>query len=81
MEVKKTIRTLERLSFFDYLGKHVDKASVSIHIGDKLDKGELRVGNIVPIEKDQLSIDEYNAVLLQFYDDVIKQRRCQALKL
>lgn len=58
---------------FDYLGNHVDKASVSIYVGDELAKGELRVGNIVPIEKNQLSVDEYNAVLLQFYDDVIKQ--------
>lgn len=58
--------------FFDYLGNHVDKASVSIYVGDELAKGELRVGNIVPIEKNQLSVDEYNAVLLQFYGDVIK---------
>lgn len=58
--------------FFDYIGTHVDKARVSIHVGNKIAKGELRVGNIVPMEKSELNVDEYNAVLLQFYDDVIK---------
>ena len=58
--------------FFDYIGTHVDKARVSIYVGDRIAKGELKVGNIVPIEKKELSVNEYNAVLLQFYDDVIK---------
>lgn len=58
--------------FFDYIGTHVDKARVSIYVGDRIAKGELKVGNIVPIDKNELSVNEYNAVLLQFYDDVIK---------
>lgn len=57
--------------FFEYHGSIVDKANVSIYVGDRLIKGELSVGNIVPIEKSQLSVDEYNAVLMRFYEDVI----------
>lgn len=57
---------------FDYIGAHVNKAIVSIYVGDEIVKGELMVGNIVPVEKNELSIDEYNAVLLKFYNDVIK---------
>lgn len=57
---------------FKYNGEHVEKATVSIFVGDGIDTGELMVGNIVPTEKNQLSIDEYNAVLLKFYNDVIK---------
>ena len=57
--------------FIDYLGKAVDKARVSIFTGDRIETGELKVGNIVPLEKNQLSVEEYNAVLMQFYYDVI----------
>lgn len=57
--------------FFDYTGELVDKARVSIFIGDNIENGELKVGNIVPLEKNQLTINEYNDVLLQFYNDVI----------
>lgn len=58
--------------FFDYKGEKVDKARVSIYLGNKIIEGELNVGNIIPLEKNELSIDEYNAVLLKFYNDVIK---------
>lgn len=58
--------------FFEYTGKLVDKARVSIYIGDYMAKDELMVGNIIPVDKNELSIDEYNAILLMFYDDVIK---------
>ncbi len=58
--------------FFDYIGEIVDKARVSIYVGERIAKGELKVGNIIPLEKNKLSVDEYNAVLLKFYDDVIK---------
>lgn len=68
---KKTKRWKDYL-FFEYKGELVDKTRVSIYVGEEITKGELRVGNIVPVEKDKLSIDEYNAVLLKFYDDVIK---------
>ena len=57
--------------FFDYTGKKVDKARVSIYLGDRIDTGTVNVGNIVPMEKNQLSIEEYNAVLMLFYNDVI----------
>ncbi len=71
----KSVKQSERWQdylFFDYIGTHVNKARVSIYIGDRMAKGELRVGNVVPMEKNELSIEEYNAVILQFYDDVIK---------
>ncbi|MFR3569007.1 MAG: hypothetical protein ACLTUR_13470 [Paraclostridium sordellii] len=58
--------------FFDYKGDEVDKACVSIYVGNDISKGELYVGNIIPMEKSELSIDEYNAILLKFYNDVIK---------
>ena len=58
--------------YFDYLGKSVDNARVCITAGKDITRGELKVSNIVPLEKNQLSIDEYNAVLQKFYEDVIK---------
>lgn len=58
--------------FFDYEGEMVDKARVCIHLGDDIEKGEIKVVNIVPISKDELTVDEYNSVLLQFYNDIIK---------
>lgn len=63
--------------FIDYVGKSVDKGRVSIYLGNPLvpnneiSKGEIRVGNIVPLEKNELTVDEYNAILMKFYDDVI----------
>lgn len=57
---------------FDYIGKVVDKARVFIYIKDILTDEEIRVVNIVPLQKSQLSVEEYNAVLLRFYDDIIK---------
>lgn len=68
---KKSERWKDYL-FFDYVGELVEKARVSIYVGNEISKGELRVGNIVPLEKNELSVDEYNTVLLKFYDDVIK---------
>ena len=57
---------------FDYIGNDVDKATVSIYLGDNVQKGELKVGNIVPTIKHELSVDEYNEVLLKFNTDVVK---------
>ncbi len=68
---KKSERWKEYL-FFDYIGELTDKARVSIYIGDLNEKEEIKVGNIIPLEKNELNIDEYNAVLLKFYDEVIK---------
>lgn len=58
--------------YFDYLGDAVDNARVCITAGRYISSGELNVSNIVPLEKNQLSVDEYNAVLQKFYDDIIK---------
>ncbi|MBQ7574206.1 MAG: hypothetical protein IJT23_08100 [Clostridia bacterium] len=57
---------------FDYIGSAVDNARVFIDVEQHIETGQLRVDNIVPLEKNQLSIDEYNAVLIQFYNDIIK---------
>ena len=57
---------------FDYLGKKVNQAEVSIYYGpDSWREGYIKVGNIVPLRKSQLSIEEYNAVLDLFYEDII----------
>lgn len=58
--------------FVDYIGTDVDKARVSIYLGDDLKKGQIKVGNIVPLEKSSLSIDEYNSVLKKFNRDIIE---------
>ncbi len=55
---------------FDYLGNKVDQAEVSIYYG-KDSLREVKVGNIVPLKKNQLSIEEYNAVLDLFYEEII----------
>ena len=57
---------------FDYTGDKVNKARVSIYLADNILKGKIIVGNIVPLEKDKLNIDEYNDILVKFYNDVIK---------
>ena len=57
---------------FDYYGADVDQASVCISLYNFETADELRVTNIVPLEKNQLSIDEYNNVLRKFYEDVIR---------
>lgn len=68
--VERTDRWKDYL-FIDYLGEAVDKARVSIYLGDNIEKGELQVGNIIPLEKNQLTVDEYNSVLMKFYKEVI----------
>ena len=56
---------------FDYHGDVVDKASVCISLYDWEETNELHVNNIVPLEKQELNIDEYNNVLREFYKDVV----------
>lgn len=58
--------------FFDYKGEEVDNACVSIYVGNEICTQELNVGNIIPMVKSKLSVDEYNDILLKFYNDVIK---------
>lgn len=69
---KKEKGHLKDYLFFDYEGEIVDKSRVCIHLGDDIEKGEIKVVNIVPTSKDELTVDEYNSVLLQFYNDVIE---------
>lgn len=71
---EKTERWKEYL-FIDYIGTTVDKARVTIHLGDDLRKGRLKVVNIIPLIKKELSIDEYNAVLKKFNSEVIERYR------
>lgn len=61
----------EEYLFFDYVGDNISKARVCIHLG-RIQEGELKVGNIVPLEKDELKITEYNNILLKFYEEVIE---------
>lgn len=61
-----------------YVGCRYPKAIVSICIEDNyIQSGKIKVGNIVPTEKTQLTLDEYNQLLLAFYNDIIKQYREQ----
>ena len=71
----------ENYLFFDYCGKDVDNASVSIYLGDNIEKGEIRVGNIVPMKKNELSVDEYNKVLLKFYYVIVNLYKDSNLEL
>lgn len=57
----------------DYVGKQAPHAEVSIYCGkDALDNGCIKVCNIVPLQKNQLTIDEYNKLLDLFYNDIAK---------
>ncbi|PKM53576.1 MAG: hypothetical protein CVV00_11845 [Firmicutes bacterium HGW-Firmicutes-5] len=69
---KKSDRLSDYL-LFNYNGDKVDNAQVSICVGDRINGGELHVGNIVPLKKSSLTTEEYNAVLMQFYNDIIKK--------
>lgn len=78
-KLEKNVHHLENYLFFDYNGSLVDKARVSIYLGDDIKKGELMVGNIIPLEKNELSIEEYNNILLKFYDDIIEPyKKCNS---
>lgn len=57
---------------FSYKGNIVPQAAVSIHYEpDTWDKDSIKVINIVPLKKGQLSVKEYNEVLDLFYKDII----------
>ena len=69
---------------FEYLGNKVDQAEVYIYYGqDTWRRGYITVGNIVPLKKNQLSIEEYNAVLDLFYEEIIvpNQSRLNGIKV
>lgn len=57
----------------DYVGDKAPHAEASIYYGkDTWRDGFVKVCNIVPLQKNQLTIDEYNQVLDLFYNDVAK---------
>ncbi len=57
---------------FNYMGKKVEQAKVSIHYYlDTLGQEHIKVVNIIPLQKGQLSIEEYNAVLDLFCAEII----------
>ena len=61
---------------FDYIGSEVDQAEVCIYYGSNILKdGKIKIVNIIPLRKNQLTIEEYNAVLDLFYEDVIKPNK------
>lgn len=63
---------------FAYVGNKVEQSEVSIYCGEEsLEQGQLKVGNIVPLNKKQLTIDEYNAVLDLFYEEIIAPNQLQ----
>ena len=69
---------------FDYVGNKVESAEVSIIYGSNSRRdGYIKVGNIVPLRKDQLSIEEYNAILDLFYAEVIapNQTKLEGIKI
>ncbi len=69
---------------FDYLGNKVEQAEVSIYYGSETwRQGYIKVGNIVPLQKSQLSIEEYNDVLDLFYAEIIfpNQSKLEGIKI
>lgn len=56
--------------FFDYTGNLLPQSQISIYINEQ-QKGFIRVGNIIPLQKSMLSVEEYNKILLKFYEDII----------
>ena len=69
---------------FDYNGNKASCAEVSIYYGaDAWRAGYIKVGNIVPLQKDQLSIEEYNKVLDLFYEEIIhpNEMKLQGIKI
>ena len=57
----------------DYVGDQAPHAEVSIYYGkDTWRDGYVKVCNIVPLQKNQLTIEEYNQLLDLFYNDIAK---------
>ena len=57
---------------FDYLGDKVETAEVLISCGlDSLKNGCIKIDNIIPLSKAELSVGEYNRVLDLFYEEII----------
>jgi hypothetical protein len=63
---------LKNYILFDYVGNDLPHSEISIYYGDNYWRdGMVCVTNIVPLEKSQLDINEYNKILDLFYKEVI----------
>lgn len=68
----KVSRMFERYIVAEYIGDEAPHAEVTIYYGeDTWRQGYVKVGNVVPIDKNQLTVEEYNAVLDLFYKDIV----------
>ena len=68
----KNSRLLKNYIVADYIGDLAPHAEVSIYYGaDSWREGNIQVGNIVPLDKDQLTIDEYNQILELFLQNLL----------
>lgn len=57
----------------DYIGNAVPKAEVAIYYDDNIwREGYIKVNNIIPLQKNELSIEEYNKILDLFYKDIVE---------
>ena len=69
----KSNQMFEDYILADYIGEQAPPAEVSIYYGkDTWRQGYVKVCNIVPLQKNQLTIDEYNQLLDLFYNDIAK---------
>lgn len=58
---------------FNYTGKKAPHSFVSICIDKQyMLRGTIKVGNIIPTDVNELSLDEYNNILVIFYNEIIK---------
>lgn len=66
---------LEDFIAAEYIGRNAPHARLTIHCNeDDKKNGHLCVGNILSLDddKDKLTISEYNGVIDQFYNDIVK---------
>ncbi|WP_230399232.1 hypothetical protein [Novisyntrophococcus fermenticellae] len=69
----KSNQMLKDYILADYVGNQAPHAEVSIYYGkDTWRDGYVKVCNIVPLQKNQLTIEEYNQLLDLFYNDIAK---------
>lgn len=54
-----------------YSGRLLPKAMVSLNYSHQQEKECLEIGNIVPVDKSQLTMDEYNKILDLFLSEVV----------
>lgn len=64
---------------FEYIGNNNIHAAVGLFFDNKEHK--YYVANIIPIDKDELSKEEYNSFLLFFYESIINKIAISGLKI